>query len=64
MTTVDVVIATRNRPELLRQAVAAVLDQTTEHDITCYVVFDRCEPDVSLVSDATGRRGSGPALDR
>ena len=56
MTTVDVVIATRNRPELLRQAVAAVLDQTTEHDVTCYVVFDRCEPDVSLVSDAPGRR--------
>lgn len=56
MTTVDVVIATRNRPELVREAVAAVLAQTTEHDVTCYVVFDRCEPDASLVSNEPGRR--------
>jgi glycosyltransferase involved in cell wall biosynthesis len=53
---VDVVIATRNRPELLRRAIAGVVAQTVNCDITCYVVFDQCEPDESLASDYPGRR--------
>ena len=54
--TVDVVIATRNRPELLRRAIAGIVAQTVNCDITCYVVFDQCEPDESLNSDYPGRR--------
>ena len=53
---VDVVIATRNRPELLRRAIAGVVAQTVNCDITCHVVFDQCEPDESLASDYPGRR--------
>jgi glycosyltransferase involved in cell wall biosynthesis len=53
---VDVIIATRNRPELLRRAIAGVVAQTVNCDITCYVVFDQCEPDESLNSDYPGRR--------
>ena len=55
-TAVDVVISTRNRPELLRRAVAGVVAQTVNCDITCHVVFDQCEPDESLASDYPGRR--------
>lgn len=46
--TVDVVIATHNRPELLRIAIDAVLTQTYKGKITCYLVFDQSEPDKSL----------------
>ena len=56
--TVDVVLATRNRPEMLRQAVKAVVDQDFAGRITCQVVYDRCEPDrdiVSLARDLPGR---------
>jgi len=55
-TAVDVVIATRNRPELLRRAIAGIVAQTVNCDITCHVVFDQCEPDESLTSDHPGRR--------
>ena len=48
---VDVVIATRNRPELLRQALAAVLGQTYEGAVNVIVVFDQTEPDQSLEQD-------------
>jgi glycosyltransferase involved in cell wall biosynthesis len=46
--TVDVVIATHHRPELLRTAIDAVLRQTYAGDITCVVVFDQSDPDRSL----------------
>jgi len=46
--TVDVVIATHHRPELLRTAIDAVLQQTYAGDITCVVVFDQSEPDHTL----------------
>ena len=55
-TAVDVVISTRNRPELLRRAIAGVVAQSVNCDITCHVVFDQCEPDESLASDYPGRR--------
>ena len=45
---VDVVIATRNRPELLRQALAAVLGQSYAGAVHVIVVFDQTEPDRSL----------------
>ncbi|MBI2711044.1 MAG: glycosyltransferase family 2 protein [Actinobacteria bacterium] len=47
---VSVVIATRDRPELLREAVAAV--QASRHDgrVEVIAVFDRSEPDASLAS--------------
>lgn len=45
---VDVIIATHNRPELLREALDAVVAQTYEGRITSYLVFDQSEPDHSL----------------
>ncbi len=42
---VSVVIATRDRPELLRRAVDGVLGQAVGSDIEIAVVFDRSEPD-------------------
>lgn len=45
---VDVVIATHDRPELVRTAVEAVMAQDYPGMIRCLVVHDRCEPDTSL----------------
>ena len=47
----SVVICTRDRPELLRRAVAAVAAQTHPGVVETIVVFDRSEPDRSLASD-------------
>jgi glycosyltransferase involved in cell wall biosynthesis len=47
---VSVVIATRNRPEMLRAAIAAVVAQTYAGPIECLVVFDQTEPDHTLES--------------
>ena len=53
---VSVVIATHNRPELLRRAIDAVLAQEYDGPIDIAVVFDQTEPDQSLVQ--TGDRRS------
>lgn len=45
---VSVVIATRDRPELLRRAIDAVLAQGHDHPLEIVVVFDRTEPDPTL----------------
>lgn len=45
---VDVVIATHNRPQLLRAALDAALAQSYRGRIAVTVVFDRSEPDHSL----------------
>ncbi|MCU1361372.1 MAG: glycosyl transferase family 2 [Ilumatobacteraceae bacterium] len=45
---VSVVIATRDRPELLRVAIAAILEQEYDGPIDIAVVFDQTEPDTSL----------------
>jgi glycosyltransferase involved in cell wall biosynthesis len=45
---VDVVVATRNRPDLLRLALDAIWDQTYAGEIICHVVFDQCDPDESV----------------
>lgn len=42
---VSVVIATRDRPELLRRAIDSVLAQDYPGPIECLVVFDQCELD-------------------
>lgn len=45
---VSVVIATRNRPEMLRSALGAIADQDYRGEIETIVVFDQCDPDPSL----------------
>ena len=40
---VSVVVPTRDRPELLRVAVARILEQTYPGEIECLVVYDQCE---------------------
>jgi len=45
---VDVVVATRNRPELLRRTLAAVAEQSYPGEVTTYVVFDGTPPDLTL----------------
>jgi glycosyltransferase involved in cell wall biosynthesis len=47
---VSVVIATRNRPEMLREAIAAVVGQTYAGPVECVIVFDQTEPDQDVVS--------------
>ena len=49
--TVSAIIATRNRPELLRRAIAAIIGQDYEGDIEIVVVFDQCEPDQTLLAE-------------
>lgn len=53
---VSVVIATRDRPELLQRALAAVLDQHHGHHLEVVVVFDRSEADHGLERDDGKRR--------
>jgi glycosyltransferase involved in cell wall biosynthesis len=53
--TVDVVVATRNRPELLRVALDAIWAQTYAGEIVCHVVFDQCEPDETVARTAPNR---------
>ena len=48
---VSVVIATRDRPEMLREALAAVREQTYAGPVETIVVYDQEEPDESLASD-------------
>lgn len=52
---VGVVIATRNRPEMLRNAIAGVVGQTYQGPIELVVVFDQTSPDTSLESDEPNR---------
>lgn len=53
---VSVVIATRDRPELLRRAIDAVLAQVHDHPLEIVVVFDRTEPDAALERSDGDRR--------
>lgn len=48
---VSVVIATRERPELLRRAIAGIVGQEHPDPIEVVVVFDRSEPDHGLVDE-------------
>lgn len=49
---VSVVIATRDRPKMLREAVTAALGQRYDGDIEVIVVHDQSEPDHSLEVEA------------
>jgi len=55
---VAVVIATRDRPELLRRAVASVLAQRYPGDIEVLAVFDQCDPDADLARDEPAAGGA------
>lgn len=46
---VTVIVATRDRPDLLRQALDSILAQRYAGDIDVLVVFDQCEPDHDLI---------------
>jgi glycosyltransferase involved in cell wall biosynthesis len=52
---VSVVVPTRDRPEPLRRAVAAILGQTYKGPVECLVVFDQSEPDLPWPALPPGR---------
>lgn len=52
---VGVVLATHNRPELMRRALQSILSQDYAGAITVVLVFDRSQPDLSLVSTVADR---------
>jgi glycosyltransferase involved in cell wall biosynthesis len=52
---VSVVIATRERPVLLRRAIQRVMDQRYAGDIECVIVFDQSEPHTPEVEVPAGR---------
>jgi glycosyltransferase involved in cell wall biosynthesis len=52
---VSVVVPTRDRPELLRRAVAAILGQTYPGSVECVVVFDQSDPDLPWPEPPAGR---------
>jgi glycosyltransferase involved in cell wall biosynthesis len=56
---VSVVIATRDRPELLRRAIDGIRDQRHEAPIEIIVVFDRSEPDTTLRRDGSEEDSRG-----
>jgi glycosyltransferase involved in cell wall biosynthesis len=58
---VGVVIPTRNRPELVRKAIAAVRDQRYPGELKILVVYDQTEPDYLLASSSP-EAGSVPVL--
>ncbi|MEL7158362.1 MAG: glycosyltransferase family A protein [Actinomycetota bacterium] len=49
-------VATRDRPQLLRRAIDAIVAQDFDHDIEVIVVFDRSEPDHGLEFESSRRR--------
>ena len=53
---VTVVIATYNRPDLLRRAIQGVLSQEYDYDIEILIVHDKCEPDYKLEELSTFNR--------
>jgi glycosyltransferase involved in cell wall biosynthesis len=56
---VSVVVPTRDRPELLRRAVAAILGQRYPGEVECLVVFDQSDPDLDWDQPPAGRRLAG-----
>jgi glycosyltransferase involved in cell wall biosynthesis len=55
---VTVVIATRDRPTLLRRAVASVLAQRYDGDLDVLAVFDQSEPEADLDRDEVTPEGA------
>ncbi len=48
---VDVIVATRNRPQLLRETITSILESDYPGVIRVLVVFDQSEPDRTLEAD-------------
>ncbi len=61
---VTTVICTHNRPQLVRVAIDAAMDQRYDGDLEVIVVFDRTEPDRTLERESPGRRVRVIANDR
>jgi len=55
---VGVVLVTHNRPQLMRRALASILGQSYDGDISVVVVYDRSEPEHELESATPGRQVS------
>ncbi|HYI61156.1 MAG TPA: glycosyltransferase family A protein [Acidimicrobiales bacterium] len=55
---VTVVIATRDRPALLRRAVESVLAQRYPGDVHVIAVFDQSDPEADLAHDGVGAGGA------
>jgi glycosyltransferase involved in cell wall biosynthesis len=53
---VSVVVPTRDRPELLRRAVAAILGQTYRGPVECVAVFDQSDPALRWAELPANRR--------
>jgi glycosyltransferase involved in cell wall biosynthesis len=53
---VSVVVPTRERPQLLRRAVGAIVGQTYKGPIECLVVFDQSDPELPWPELPPGRR--------
>ncbi|MFV2084346.1 glycosyltransferase family 2 protein [Micromonospora sp. LOL_021] len=49
--TISVVVPTRDRPELLREAIAAIREQDYPAPVEVVVVYDQSTPDTALASD-------------
>mgnify|MGYP000088422436 CR=1 FL=1 len=49
--TISVVVPTRDRPELLREAIAAIREQDYPAPVDVVVVYDQSTPDMTLASD-------------
>ena len=59
---VGVVIPTRNRPELVRRAIAGVRDQRYPGELKILVVYDQTEPDYLLSAFASAEGVEGTVL--
>jgi glycosyltransferase involved in cell wall biosynthesis len=53
---ISVIVATRDRPELLERAVRSILGQDYSGEVTCVLVFDQSEPAPVAVPETPGRR--------
>lgn len=52
---ISTIVATRDRPELLRETLGGIAAQDYDGVITTVVVFDQTEPDMSLLVQGTNR---------
>jgi len=59
---VSVILATRDRPELLRQAVSSVLAQDFDGSIEIIAVYDQTAPDASLATDLETSHGADRSI--
>ena len=53
---VSVVVPTRDRPQLLRRAIGAILGQAYPGEVECVVVFDQSDPDLTWGDPGPARR--------